>query len=184
MAIQVLKKENLITSVWTGGTTTQLYISPENADLSKKDFDFRISTATVVQEESDFTPMPGFGRKLMVLKGELQIEHAGHHSIFLKAFEQDQFSGDWQTKSKGTVVDFNVIYRPEFHFDLFEKELIAGGEFLYETNLESMIYVFKGSIEINSLNVTEGDFIWMENLQNTVIQAIQTSILIIVDRKN
>jgi hypothetical protein len=109
MKIKKLTSKNFSTSNWSGGTTSQLYISPENSLFADRKFDFRISSAVVELEESDFTPMPGFSRILMVLEGELEIHHEGHYSKVLKPFEIDEFSGDWKTSSKGRVVDFNLI---------------------------------------------------------------------------
>jgi len=109
MVLKKISEQDKIVSVWSGGTTSQLYISPENASFSDRIFDFRISSAVVELEESDFTPMPGFSRILMVLEGELEIIHEGYYSKVLKQFEIDEFSGDWKTSSKGKVVDFNLI---------------------------------------------------------------------------
>ncbi|HRW63813.1 MAG TPA: HutD family protein, partial [Bacteroidales bacterium] len=75
------------------------------------DFLFRISTATVETEESVFTKLPGIQRKLMILDGEIKIEHEGYHSKIIKKFEQDEFNGDWNTKSYGKATDFNLMTR-------------------------------------------------------------------------
>lgn len=56
-----------------------------------------------------FTHLPGFWRHLMVLEGELLIEHEGHHQIALQPFQQDSFNGGWTTRSKGKVRDFNLM---------------------------------------------------------------------------
>ena len=109
MVIKRISEKDKVVSVWSGGTTSQLYISPESASFSDRKFDFRISSAVVELEESDFTPMPGFSRILMVLEGELEISHEGHYSKVLKQFEIDEFSGDWKTSARGKVVDFNLI---------------------------------------------------------------------------
>lgn len=39
-------KEDFIVTSWSGGETTQLAIYPEHASLSKRDFLWRISSAT------------------------------------------------------------------------------------------------------------------------------------------
>jgi environmental stress-induced protein Ves len=109
MVIKKISEKDKVVSIWSGGTTSQLYISPENASFSDRKFDFRISSAVVELEESDFTSMPSFSRILMVLEGQLEISHEGHYSKVLKQFEMDEFSGDWKTSSKGKVVDFNLI---------------------------------------------------------------------------
>ena len=45
----------------------------------------------------------------MILEGELELEHIGHYSKTLKKSETDIFSGDWETRSKGKVTDFNLM---------------------------------------------------------------------------
>ena len=109
MIVKKISEKEKVVSIWSGGITSQLYIAPENTVFAERNFDFRISSAVIEVEESDFTPMPGFSRILMVLDGELEISHEGHYSKFLKQFEVDEFSGDWKTSSKGMVVDFNLI---------------------------------------------------------------------------
>ena len=109
MNIQKISEKDLVHSTWAGGTTTQVYISPENSVFTERKFDFRISSAVIAIEESDFTPFPGFSRILMVLEGELEIFHEGQFSKVLQPFESYHFSGDWKTSAKGKVIDFNLI---------------------------------------------------------------------------
>ena len=97
------------TNKWSGGTTTELYIYPENANYKALDFDFRISTATVEVEESTFTPLKDINRKLMVLEGNTTLYHLNEHSKELNKFDIDTFSGNWQTKSIGKCRDFNLM---------------------------------------------------------------------------
>ncbi len=105
----IIKANQHKTTTWSGGTTTQLFIFPEGSDYQKRDFLFRISTATVETEESTFTSLPGFKRKLMILEGELLIKHKGHYEKKLKQFEQDEFRGGWETSAVGKVTDFNLM---------------------------------------------------------------------------
>jgi len=102
-------KNSARTTSWSGGTTSELYIYPENSFYAERNFSFRISTATVEQDESDFTKLPGFKRHLMLLEGELSLEHENHYAIKLNLLEQDFFSGEWQTKSRGKCSDFNLM---------------------------------------------------------------------------
>ncbi|MDA3952039.1 MAG: hypothetical protein PF485_00195 [Bacteroidales bacterium] len=39
----------------------------------------------------------------------IKIEHQNQYSKVLKKFEQDQFSGDWETKSYGIATDCNLM---------------------------------------------------------------------------
>jgi environmental stress-induced protein Ves len=109
MKFKILKEFNFRTTKWSGGDTTQLYIYPQEGNYVKKDFMFRLSTATVTDKKSAFTKLSGVSRKLMVLSGEMKLEHKGRYSKVLKEFDQDSFMGDWDTVSYGKVVDFNLM---------------------------------------------------------------------------
>lgn len=106
---ELIRKAEQTTSSWSGGTTTQIAIFPKNAVYAERNFTWRISSARVETEESEFTSLPGIWRLIMVLDGEMRLEHIGHHTTHLKPFEQDSFSGAWTTKSFGKVRDFNVM---------------------------------------------------------------------------
>lgn len=108
-SFEIIRKEEQTTNTWSGGTTTQIAIFPRHAVYSQRDFVWRLSSATVELEESNFTSLPGIWRLIMVLEGQMQLCHEGHHSILLKPLEQDSFSGDWITKSYGKVRDFNLM---------------------------------------------------------------------------
>jgi environmental stress-induced protein Ves len=108
-SIKFVKKNEQTTNLWSGGKTTQLAIYPEDADYSKRNFQWRISTADVEVEESLFTHLPGIQRVIMIIDGEMYLEHEGKHSVVLKPFEQDRFDGGWTTRSKGIVRDFNLM---------------------------------------------------------------------------
>ena len=53
-----LTKDDYVVSQWSGGTTTQLAIAPSGAQYGDRAFLWRLSSATVDLEESDFTPLP------------------------------------------------------------------------------------------------------------------------------
>jgi environmental stress-induced protein Ves len=106
---ELIRKADQSTSNWSGGTTTQIAIFPKNTAYAERNFTWRISSARVELEESEFTSLPGIWRLIMVLDGEMRLEHTGHHTTYLKRFDQDSFSGDWTTKSFGKVRDFNVM---------------------------------------------------------------------------
>lgn len=96
-------------STWSGGTTTELAIFPPSASYSARNFQWRLSTAVVTAAESTFTSLPGYQRLLMVLTGQMHLEHSGQHQITLLPFEQDSFSGGWLTHCAGTGRDFNLM---------------------------------------------------------------------------
>lgn len=108
-SIRIIRKGSCKVSAWSGGTTTQLYIYPEDAVYDDRNFRWRLSSAKVTAYDSTFTPLPGISRILMIIEGEVALEHKGHHSAVLKAFEKDSFSGDWTTKCIGKATDYNLM---------------------------------------------------------------------------
>jgi len=109
MTITHIPSSNFKPSHWSGGTTTELYIFPLTADYQQRDFDFRLSTAAVEIESSDFTPLHGVARTLMVLDGNMNLIHKGQHDSELDKFSVDRFDGGWETSSIGKCIDFNLM---------------------------------------------------------------------------
>lgn len=108
-AYKVIRREELSVARWSGGTTTQLAIWPEDASYEDRNFTWRVSSARVESEESEFTYLPGVTRCLMVLEGELLLSHEGHYEISMERFSQDNFDGGWRSRSRGKVTDFNLM---------------------------------------------------------------------------
>lgn len=98
------------TSTWTGGETREFFIFPLESSYLERNFEFRISSATIEVVESDFTALPAYERLLVVLEGELELDHENQYTNQLKPLDSDSFSGSWKTKSLGKARDFNVIF--------------------------------------------------------------------------
>ena len=190
MNIKIIKKEQQSTSNWSGGTTTQLAIFPENSSYQDKTFSFRLSSAKVDIEESTFTKLEGVSRDIMILEGELELIHEGRYSKILKQFETDQFQGDWNTKSVGKVTDFNLMTTGSnsgfiSHLNLPKNRT---HQLSYAPNYNIIaIYTYKGEIEINgNTNLKENELalLWIDNnelnINNPIsINSIKNSDLII-----
>lgn len=161
-----IKKTQLKTATWAGGTTTQLFIFPESAEYTKFNFDFRISYATVEVPESTFTFMPGVTRHLMILKGVLDIDHTDRYQKQLNRFDIDVFDGEWPTKAKGKVTDFNLMTRGKTTGHIESHLLPAAGSksILPDKNFNyTGIYLFAGFMNVkaghDNLIMNEGDFV-------------------------
>src|SRR4051812_46300605 len=111
MSVQLFTAEHRTTVNWAGGTSTELFIYPADGSFADRKFLFRISTATVEVEESTFTFFEGIIRHLMILKGQLELTHEGRYTKHLEHYDQDTFSGEWATFSKGKVTDFNLMLK-------------------------------------------------------------------------
>ncbi|MGE7023839.1 HutD/Ves family protein [Solibacillus cecembensis] len=108
-SIQLIRKNDQTTNEWSGGFTTELAIYPQEANYIERNFKWRMSSALVEIEESVFTLLPDINRLIMVIDGEITLQHEGHHHVHLKPYEQDRFSGGWTTRSFGKVRDFNLM---------------------------------------------------------------------------
>jgi len=180
VAIKIFSLENQKSINWSGGKTTELFIFPEKSKFENRDFEIRISAATIEVEESNFTPLPGYRRKIMVLEGELHLIHENHHSIKLQRFNQDSFSGDWKTTSSGKVTDFNVIYRPQFEPIVEFIELKEFQSFKFEDNESAFFYVFQGSISMDGKCILEKTFVSIKYESRFSIRAEAETKLILV----
>ena len=108
---QKLTDTSYVVSAWSGGTTTQLAIYPENAVYADRDFLWRVSSATVDLEDSDFTPLPDYDRLIATLEGEIVLTHNGGAPLRLRPLEVHAFSGADATHSVGRCRDFNLMLR-------------------------------------------------------------------------
>ena len=105
------KEENFKTSNWAGGKTTELSIFPASSKYIDRNFIWRLSSAAIEQEESDFSILPDYDRVLMVLSGEVVLSYEGERVSRLKELEQDRFDGAWKTRSFGIITDYNLMVR-------------------------------------------------------------------------
>lgn len=171
--IEIIKKNQHKTSKWSGGTTTELYIYPKDSLYADRNFKWRLSSAKVDVEQSTFTSLPGIARIIMIVEGELLLQHEGHHSTTLKALEQDSFSGEWITNSVGKVVDFNLMMAQGYNGKLesisFNKDEVKDIMLHSSINdagklsqITEAFYVVKGYIKIDTginekITLNEGD---------------------------
>jgi len=173
--IEVIRKKQHKTSEWSGGTTTEIYIYPKGEIYNEQKFKWRLSSAKVEVEKSTFTALEGISRLIMIIKGELILEHEGHHNAKLKAFEQDSFCGQWTTTSFGKVTDFNLMMAQgcigkleAISVKSFDDKYILLHNNLNEDEDFSLIteafYIVKGNVDIEKvtkekISLIEGDVI-------------------------
>lgn len=187
MEYKIIASEHLHPVTWAGGITTQLYIFPETADYQQKNFQFRLSTATVDAEKSDFTPLSGISRKLMVLAGSVTLIHENHYSRQLKKFDVDVFEGDWKTSSIGKCTDFNLMTRGNTTGEL--SSIIIKKDQYIKRNLKQtcdicFIYAYSGRVRINIKNemimINKGNLLILNKLtaRNFEIKGIEDTELV------
>lgn len=112
MKIMHLHPQDFVTTQWSGGTTTQLFIWPEGADYGRREFSVRISSAVVALEESDFTPLAGVLRYITPLVGGFTLTHPGKAPVAMAPLDAPyRFSGEEPTHCVGTATDFNLMLK-------------------------------------------------------------------------
>ena len=171
MKITKIDSQLQTVSRWSGGTTTQLSICPENAQYADRDFLWRVSSAVVELPESDFTPLPDYDRILMILGGELSLCHDGGEMYTLRALEQTFFDGASRTFSRGQVTDFNLMMRKGRCSGRVEARKLKREEWAdawneaYDTHL---LYCAAGSLKISAgerqFQLAEGEALLAENM--------------------
>lgn len=165
---------------WAKGTSQELFIYPPASDFQKRDFLFRISLATVEAETSDFTPLPGIQRTLMLLKGEHILTHKGHHIKQLFPFDQDTFQGDWQTSSQGQATNFNLMCRPGASGTLKHLKGNAGEQMTCKMqDAIVLIYVYSGRVSIEARYLEAGDCLVIENGNELKLKCTESSDIIL-----
>lgn len=190
MNFNILPSSVFQTRTWSGGTTTELFIFPQNSNYQENNFQFRLSTAKVEAEKSDFTSLPGVSRKLMVLSGSTTLIHEGHHSKQLNPFDVDSFEGDWKTTSKGKCTDFNLMTTRSTNGILRGMEIKKEESLHYEiipTCSWFFIYVIAGGLSFlyksQASTLQKGDLLVLEQptITNIEIHGLENSGLVIVE---
>ena len=160
---RLITEDEYITTEWSGGKTTQLFIYPEESDYSRRNFKFRLSSATVELEKSEFTKLEGIYRFITPLDGQLKLTHNHIQYIDLKPFEVYGFDGDKNTVSFGKARDFNLMLKSGAEGQLdsvyINKELLLSEEirgnfkeffyFIYACNSDVSVEVDGKNYNIN-----------------------------------
>lgn len=180
MTIQHLKPDPSKKIAWAKGTSQELFIYPPASDFQKRDFLFRISLATVEAETSEFTPLPGIQRTLMLLKGEHTLTHKDHHTKRLFPFGQDTFQGDWQTASQGQAINFNLMCRTGASGTLKHLNGNAGEQMTCKMqDAIVLIYVHSGRIFCETRSLEAGECLVIENGNELKLKCTESSDIIL-----
>ncbi len=119
MRLQKISEQMQNKTLWASGESKEIYLYPENGDYGKREFIWRVSTATVTEETSKFTVLSGTKRWIMPLDKQMKLKHSNDlRSIFeitLKPFQPHGFRGDWDTTCFGKATDFNLMFKDGAH---------------------------------------------------------------------
>jgi environmental stress-induced protein Ves len=175
MSSQQFTPDSRTTINWTSGTSTEIFIYPPDGSFADRNFLFRISTATVEAEESTFTFFEEITRHLMILKGELELIHEGRYTKQLKMYDQDTFSGEWATRSRGRVTDFNLMLKNVATGSLAHHRIAAGSAAAFRAETAFyFLYIASGMATLsNGITAKAGDLIWVKKGEEVGFEAVE-----------
>jgi uncharacterized protein len=175
--MKILSLDNCVQNKWSGGSTTELCIRPIDSSFAERNFDFRLSIATVEQEQTVFTSMPGYTRTLLLLSGELSLIHSESEIICLKPGGVHTFSGEPAIGCIGTGVDFNVICSSSVKCTKLELiDFISAHDISVDTNERYLLFCIDGGAALNSrveqTHLNPNQYVVLENEEK--IQVVPT----------
>jgi len=152
--VELIKQENYKPTSWSGGTATELITYPFNSDYASRNFLWRLGVAKIDILESTFSSLPNISRNFMVTEGQITLDHESRYKRLLNPFEQDNFMGDWKTKTYGTASVFNLMTTENFHGELIhlyinpKKQIEFACETLLNKDLHAIcFYVAAGNLK-------------------------------------
>lgn len=117
--VTVRNPSDYVLSTWSGGETQQLYLYPETGDYGKREFSYRLSTATVALRQTTFTSLEGYHRIIMTLDKPIRLSDLSEHrDLSLAPFEPYAFEGSSRIISHGTCRDINLMFNQYYTGDL------------------------------------------------------------------
>jgi len=183
--IEIRTKKTFNVQPWSGGTTTELYIHPAKGSYPQRNFDFRLSMATIEVEHSEFTPLPGISRKTLILEGEIQLSHEGKDAFPLRKLEVASYDGAWKTSSDGRCTDFNLMTQGTTTGELEGRVLENGEQVVLPSSTHAFVYVHAGRIAVisgaNAEVVEEGSLLKADSSAVLIIlKALTASEVVLV----
>lgn len=104
---------------WSGGRTTQLYLFPAQSSYGERNFQFRLSTASMDTEQSTFTSLPSYHRILLSLDQTIVLQDmSSEEQVTLAPYHIHRFEGEQSIQCVGKAQDFNIIFDDSIQADL------------------------------------------------------------------
>lgn len=176
MKITLIKKDDVITSIWAGGESRQYFIYPVNSSYTDRNFSFRLSMAeSYSEEEAKYSNLENYTRHLIMLEGKAHVFHKDHYDLVMEPYKDiDVFDGGWESSAAGKVTDFNMMLSKNCHgkMTVVENDGILKNELCIEYNKPfdfNAFYCGKGEavFEVSTgekIEISEGDMAILENV--------------------
>lgn len=176
----LLTKERYVTTLWSGGTTTQLAIAPEGAVYADRDFLWRLSSAGVELDHSDFTPLPDYNRLISILRGEMKLKIGEGEPFPLEPLQLRAFDGGVPVESWGKCADYNLMTRKgacEGSAQALKME--ADSTLTWSApvfapqshkNLTLALFCAQGDVTVDGLTAREGETLLCREAENSWVE--------------
>ncbi len=161
MNFKIISKNNLLPSVWDGGKTFEYFISPADSTYSKRDFDFRISSASIEKTPSTFTRFENYLRYLVMLDADLKINRNGMDENYSQN-EIFEFDSNDEIQSFSSGNDFNLMVRKggnSFEVKVQKLHAVYRNSWLFAFALEET----KLSVNQQEIKLKSNDLVIIEN---------------------
>lgn len=188
MKYDIKNLNNITPSTWAGGKTYEILIGGKGKDYAKRDFSYRVSSATVDLEESTFSDLPMVNRYITTIKGSMKLEHLSPmtnkkiEELSLEPFDVHFFDGGLKTISYGKVQDFNLMIDKVSaggdmkSYKYSDDEVVIKDTEHKDYGLEVKFVVFcaTGKVEIKNTNqeLNANDYIIDENGDELILKAM------------
>ncbi|MCO5259235.1 MAG: HutD family protein [Crocinitomicaceae bacterium] len=177
MKISIIKKSTLIPSIWDGGKTYEYCIYPPTSSYNERNFDFRISCATIEKTPSNFTRFEGYQRFLVMLDNDLSIIRNGIEEKYAKN-QLFSFHSNDEIQSFSLGNDFNLMVKEDINainFSITTVHQSYGNQWIVLFSLEDC------EVEINQkiIHLDKNDLIVVNNTNCDSIQVDTTKNILI-----
>lgn len=163
--VRVLEASDYRRMHWKNGRgwTTEIAVSPADAGLNGKPFDWRISLADI-ENDGNFSSFPGYDRTILLAKGEgmeLSFDAAPMQRL-AECYAPFSFKGEWRTRCRlldGPVRDFNVMSARAAYRHQCEILRNASCTLLAATEVAAvLVYCFQGEASVLMEDQKEYEF--------------------------
>ncbi len=179
--IKHLKQENYKTSKWSGGTTTEIAIYPPTELYADRNFIYRISSATIDLEKSDFTELPNYNRFITPLDNTITLLQEREYT--LSPLTIHYFSGSTPTTSIGKCTDFNLMINKDYTGSL-ETFTIKNELEIKDIKKTENIIIFSafGTVNIGDIGFCEKESLLISDFEGSVVLESSDDASVLVSR--
>lgn len=128
MGLELSSMASLPAITWQGGSIRQMKIFPPDGDYGSHRFLWYIDSASIAQERSDFTPLPGYDRWLLTLDREIRLDGVAPEPLSLPPLQSLFFDGEAPVSSQGQTRDFNLLLRRGRCSGTMSSAILSGGQ--------------------------------------------------------